>query len=80
MLLALTKGGHFVPNDAVKRRYKRSKDNFWLEYKDLVDYWYLITNNQMDFEAVAEGSLNDQVIYSTELLRSFKESIGETYE
>lgn len=30
-------GGHFVPNEDVKRRFYRSRENFWNVYKNLAD-------------------------------------------
>lgn len=31
------KGGHFVPDEDVRRRFVRGKENLWNVYKDLVD-------------------------------------------
>ncbi|MCK4798666.1 MAG: zeta toxin family protein [Spirochaetes bacterium] len=34
-------GGHDVPSDVIRRRFARSKNNFWNIYKNMADYWYL---------------------------------------
>jgi predicted ABC-type ATPase len=38
------KGGHDVPEDVVRRRFDRSVRNFFREYQQLVDAWYLFDN------------------------------------
>ena len=38
------KGGHFVPPKDVRRRYYRSKKNFWQKYSEEADYWVLCYN------------------------------------
>lgn len=36
--------GHFVPDADVRRRYYRSKRNFWLVYKNLAEEWIVFHN------------------------------------
>jgi predicted ABC-type ATPase len=48
-------GGHFVPDDEVRRRYERSKQNFLETYKTLADNWLLFRNPLEGFELVAMG-------------------------
>lgn len=38
------KGGHDVPEAVVRRRFDRSVRNFFREYQQLVDSWYLFDN------------------------------------
>jgi predicted ABC-type ATPase len=38
------KGGHDVPEEVVRRRFDRSVGNFFREYQQLVDAWYLFDN------------------------------------
>ena len=49
------KGGHFVPEEDVRRRYTRSKENFWTLYRPKVDRWILFRNTGQSFQRVAEG-------------------------
>ncbi|MCL1972524.1 MAG: zeta toxin family protein [Endomicrobia bacterium] len=38
------KGGHFIPDEDVRRRFYRSIKNFWSIYKHLADIWALYYN------------------------------------
>ena len=63
------KGGHNVPVEDIKRRYFRSKYNFWNLYKDLVDNWEIYYNDEMDFIQVAKSSdstfeINNEILYN----------------
>ncbi len=63
-------GGHFVPEEDIKRRYYRSKKMF-MKVKDLVDEWSLIFNGKDDFILVAD----DENIYIPEFYKIFLEDI-----
>ena len=39
------KGGHDVPEPVVRRRFSRSIRNFFREYRQLADSWYLFDNS-----------------------------------
>ena len=39
------RGGHFVPEETVRRRYRRGIVNFFTIYKDLADIWILGDNS-----------------------------------
>ncbi len=39
------KGGHFVPDQDVKRRYPRCFENFWNLYRPLCADWYIFNNS-----------------------------------
>ncbi len=58
----VSKGGHDVPEEDIIRRYYRSKDNFWTEFKDLCDKWYLLYNSEEGFIRVAIGDQNEYEI------------------
>jgi predicted ABC-type ATPase len=49
------KGGHHVPEADVRRRYARSKTNFWTLYRPKVDRWVLFRNTEQTLRRVAEG-------------------------
>ena len=49
-------GGHFVPDEDVRRRYVRSKENFLNVYANLSDHWMLYYNGGTDFILVAHGN------------------------
>jgi predicted ABC-type ATPase len=50
------KGGHFVPDDDVRRRFRRSLMNFWERYRLDADRWHLTYNGSVGAVRVASGS------------------------
>jgi predicted ABC-type ATPase len=50
------KGGHFVPDEDVRRRFRRSSINFWERYRLDADRWHLIYNGGPSAMRVASGS------------------------
>src|SRR3989338_3753706 len=38
-------GGHEIPEETIRRRYSRARQNFWDTYKKLIDNWYLFDNS-----------------------------------
>jgi len=61
-------GGHDVPTVDVKRRFRRSIDNFFKVYEPLVDAWMLFDNSEEKYHLVAQkvdGKLmvKDQDLY-----------------
>jgi predicted ABC-type ATPase len=54
----VSKGGHHIPSDIVKRRYQRGLHNLIHLYIPVVDYW-IVTNNTNDvLEKVGSGEKN----------------------
>ena len=49
-------GGHFVPDEDVRRRYVRSKENFVRVYIPLVNHWMLYYNGGTDIVLAAHGN------------------------
>lgn len=49
----VSKGGHDVPEPVVRRRFDRSIRNFFLEYRRLVDSWYLFDNTGTNPASIA---------------------------
>ena len=56
------KGGHHVPDADVRRRYTRSKKNFWTLYHPKVDRWILFRNTGQSLQRVAEGDGDTQSV------------------
>ena len=71
------KGGHYVPDDDVVRRFYRSKENFWNLYKKLADSWFLIYNSQQQFIEIALGSKDSYFVNDEELFTNFIKDIKE---
>ena len=55
-------GGHFVPDEDVRRRYVRSKENFLNTYSALPDHWMLYYNGGTDLILVAHGNGTTNVV------------------
>jgi len=51
----VARGGHFVPDDDVRRRFPRSLRNFWNTYRLQADRWQLHYNGQGGTIEVARG-------------------------
>ena len=67
-------GGHFIPDDDVRRRYSRSKLNFLKMYAPIVDYWTLFYNGESQMDMVARKDIDNHLtVFSESLYRLFKE-------
>jgi len=69
------KGGHFVPDEDVRRRFVRGKQNFWNVYKILVDSWSLFYNTNDGFKKIAAGEKDKTITIDEDLFESFLESV-----
>lgn len=65
------KGGHDVPVEDIKRRYFRSKRNFWENFRLTADNWKLIFNGENSFELVASSKSGNVHYYNKALLELF---------
>lgn len=66
------KGGHNVPEEDIKRRYFRSKENFWEHFTVLANSWILLQNGINGFQSVAIGQEDDYSIENELLFKLFK--------
>lgn len=67
-------GGHYVPDEDVRRRYQRSKENFIHLYAPLVDHWMLYYNGGTDGILVAHGNGEINVVLK-ERYEAFMEGV-----
>ena len=56
------KGGHFVPNEDVKRRFYRSVEKFDKIYKNLADTWILYYNMQTGYVIAKFANKNLEIL------------------
>lgn len=62
------RGGHHIPDNVVKRRYKRGIDNLFRIFIPICDYWQVINNSDSKTEIIAEGEkVLDKYVYNTEI-------------
>lgn len=55
-------GGHHIPEDVIRRRYKSGLKNFFNLFLAKVDNWLFVNNSGDTYEIIAEGDLNEQKI------------------
>lgn len=56
--LRVKKGGHYIPDLIVRRRYTRGLKNFFTKYISLCDNWFFIDNTKTIPKLIAEGKGN----------------------
>lgn len=59
-------GGHFIPEETIRRRYEVGLQYFFNEYVPIADRWILADNSEIPFKVVAEGSRNGGEIIKDE--------------
>lgn len=48
-------GGHNIPEETIRRRYKVGINYFFKDYAPMCDRWIIADNSQVPFKVVAEG-------------------------
>ncbi|OIO76324.1 MAG: hypothetical protein AUJ85_00700 [Elusimicrobia bacterium CG1_02_37_114] len=67
------KGGHFVSDIDVERRYRRSIQNFWTCYRFFADEWTIINNNELEPKNIVAGNKKELYIIDNSEFDVFKE-------
>ena len=68
-------GGHNIPEETVRRRYRMGLSYFFRDYAPLCDRWILADNSQVPFRVIAEGHKDGTtVIKDYETFHRIKES------
>ncbi|WP_226336328.1 hypothetical protein [Echinicola marina] len=57
-------GGHFIPEEVIRRRYTGGLSNFFNLFLPKVDNWLFVNNSGDNYEIIAEGALG---VYSDDL-------------
>jgi len=68
-------GGHSIPEETIRRRYGRSRNNFWNIYKDKADEWHLFDNSGKIPEIVADSLKGKLIITDKSYFDFFVRSI-----
>ncbi|PRY89049.1 zeta toxin family protein [Mongoliibacter ruber] len=66
-------GGHHIPEDVIRRRYKSGLENFFRLFLPKVDNWLFVNNSGDTYEIMAEGGVNDVTINNKELWEGLKQ-------
>jgi predicted ABC-type ATPase len=53
--MRVSEGGHNIPEETIRRRYKSGIRNLLDLYIPVCDYWILINNSENPFKVIAEG-------------------------
>jgi predicted ABC-type ATPase len=64
--IRVSKGGHYIPEEVIERRYKRGLENFE-KYKDISNSWYFYDNSENEPKLVFDGKFKNQTIKNMEL-------------
>lgn len=59
-------GGHNIPEETVRRRYRVGIKYFFRDYAPLCDRWILADNSQVPFRVIAEGYKDDVTVIKDE--------------
>jgi predicted ABC-type ATPase len=63
----VSKGGHNIPSDVIRRRYQEGLDNLFHIYMPIVDTWVLVNNSMTPRSIVATGGRNQQTEINDEV-------------
>ena len=55
-------GGHHIPEDVIRRRYKSGLKNFFNLFLDKMDNWLFVNNSGDTYEIIAEGAWNEETV------------------
>ena len=70
------RGGHSVPEDAIRRRFARSCANFWHIYRQIADQWVVTYNAGNGFVEIAFGILGEFAVSDEDVFNRFHELVG----
>ncbi len=73
--IRVQKGGHPIPEEDIRRRFHRSKKNFWNIYRKEVNRWRMFINSKDEFVEVAVGEKEINNVINENAFRLFKEGI-----
>lgn len=59
--IRVKEGGHNIPEETIRRRYKNGLSNFFNIFKPIVDEWMFIDNSGEPYEIIAEGNSFDKI-------------------
>ena len=71
------KGGHHVPENDVRRRFRRAAVNFWNLYRELADHWLLVYNTGGGPHDIAAGSPKEFFVRDVTRFKQFERLIDD---
>lgn len=75
VLARVLAGGHNIPEDVIRRRYKAGLRNLSNIYIPLCDYWMIIDNSYYPSQLIAEGNQNlEEMVYVEDIYKKILEA------
>jgi len=65
-------GGHHIPEDVIRRRYKSGLKNIFNLFLEKVDNWLFVNNSGETYEIIAEGALNEETVNNIDQWKELK--------
>jgi predicted ABC-type ATPase len=66
--IRVSKGGHFIPDDIVERRYYRGLHNLIHLYLPVCDFWMILSNAMGTPDFISEGEFDQsKIIYNKDI-------------
>ncbi|QNF33199.1 zeta toxin family protein [Adhaeribacter swui] len=62
----VSEGGHNIPEEIIRRRYKKGIQNLFKLFIPICNYWILIDNSQNPYKIVAEGQEDQELNIQSE--------------
>ncbi len=59
-------GGHNIPENVIRRRYRKGLANFFNLFQPLVHNWMFIDNSNGDYKIMAQGSGQKEEVITNE--------------
>lgn len=73
----VSKGGHHIPADVIRRRYYRGIYNLYKLYMPVCDQWTLITNMDLLPQVIAKYDSAGKVIFNKDTLDTIIQKLAE---
>jgi predicted ABC-type ATPase len=69
-------GGHHIPENVIRRRYKLGLKNFFDLHKTKVNYWGFIDNSGDNYDLIAEKVDDGEFVYDRTTWTQIKKTYG----
>lgn len=73
----VAEGGHNIPEDVVRRRYKKGLFNFFNLYLPILDEWLFVNNSGKNYKIIANGVLDNINIKNNNIWSLLKDKYDE---
>jgi predicted ABC-type ATPase len=64
----VAEGGHNIPEEVIRRRYKKGVKNLFQLFIPICDYWIVIDNSQTPYNIVAEGQEDQELNIQNQMI------------